>query len=108
MIPDHIVVGGQVIATQRHNDRADISRADVNCWKNRINITTEEQSCEMQEQSYCHELIHLLIHKSGMNYYLNSKENNNEIEEQICCSLENIVWQFLKNNTNFFEFKEEK
>ena len=107
MIPDKALVGGHNIETIKHTERADLRRADTNLWRNVINVTTDPSlSTNMQEQSYCHELIHQLLSKSGASSMLvnyNKQDDHFDIEEQICCLVENMLWRFLKDNTNFFD-----
>ena len=49
----------------------------------------------VQEEVVCHELVHALIQNSGLDQVL-------ENEEQVASILENILWQFLINNTEVF------
>jgi len=107
MLPENIIVGGHEIKTIKHSTRYDQRRADTDLWKNVINVTTDQVSSPMQEQSYCHELIHQMLHKTGANILLDKYDAANtgdlSLEELLCCTLENVFWRMLKENTNLFE-----
>lgn len=107
MIPKNITLAGHNVPVQILPTRIGGSNAEADTWQNAITLSdTHLQSPNIQEQTFCHEILELMLEQSGARYYLQQFDNDTgRIREQICQSLENVLWRFLKDNTNFFEEK---
>jgi hypothetical protein len=55
-----------------------------------------------KEEVLAHEILHGILEKTGAQNYIVSINGN---VENLCCMIENTFWQFLKDNTNFFDRK---
>jgi len=108
MIPTTIKLAGHNVPVRILPTRVGSSNAEYDTWNNAITLSdTHLQSPDIQEQTFCHEILELMIEQSGLRYYLQQHDSSTSghIREQICQSLENIFWRFLKDETNFFEEK---
>lgn len=78
--------------------------AEAHTWNNLITLTRTESPSSM-EQALCHEILELMVENTGLRYLMQAMydDEKGELREQICQSLENALWRFLTDNTNFFK-----
>jgi hypothetical protein len=106
MIPNKIVIGGHEV-TIRIVDDADLlqqnnssSNWGMACYESNIIAIKKQPSESVMEESLAHEIKHYLDANSGRKSYLQSIEGVDYELQNVMT--DNVFWQFLKNNTNFF------
>ncbi len=110
MIPSEIKIGGKIIKIMVV-DNADMLQPDnaSSNWgmarydEGVIAIKKLKSVDEMQEV-LCHEIKHFFDVYAGRKMYLTSKEVDYELQNVMT---DNVFWQFLKDNTNFFNSEPE-
>jgi hypothetical protein len=103
MIPKKVDIGGQIYKIIPSKSKC--LEDGVDTWarfmaSQNVVYYVDELLSERIEQNISHEILHLFFMETGLSNYL---ETNNIPFEAPAIFLENIFWQFLKNNTNFFD-----
>lgn len=102
-----IRIGGlNFVITELHSDEFENEDTfgQTNFMEQEICIN-KDLTQDMKMITLAHEMLHCLVEYSGLNSLLVDKDISPEC---ICYGLENILKQFLDDNTNFFEVSEDK
>jgi Zn-dependent peptidase ImmA (M78 family) len=100
-----VIIGGQKFSIKKKKGVEELSYnydGKVCYHKNKI-VLNSNCNDKYIEETLAHEIIHCFLEKTGASNLLKSKEVDHELITEM---LSNIFWQFLRDNTNFFDKKE--
>jgi Zn-dependent peptidase ImmA (M78 family) len=97
---NNVIIGGQdfQIIIKEVEDKFE-NKYDGRIYYDEQKIIIAKRQKEYTEEIVSHEIIHGFIEKTGMSEFFKQKDID---YEYITCALTNIFWQFLKDNTDFF------
>lgn len=110
MIKDIIKIGGHDFDVTLVANDVDFSPSHdgiTDYGRNTIKICSSTPKTR-QEEVLAHECLHVLIDKSGAEWFLKDKRLSEKHVEDFIRILENTFYNFLKNNTDFYTKKEVK
>jgi hypothetical protein len=76
------------------------SNAIIDYYNKKIFTNFKDYSSQYKRQTICHEILHAFTEETNVNKFLKSHGMN---KEEVPSFLENVFYNFLKDNTNFFE-----
>ena len=102
-----VVIGGQqyvIIRIQPSEKLENMYDGRIFYDENKIYLSN---NCEInyQDEILAHEIIHALLEKSGVSLLIKKANVDYELVTEM---LTNIFWNFLKDNTNFYNEKGSK
>jgi hypothetical protein len=111
MIPKRVKIGGKIVDIDIIENADALQIDDISSnWgisrydENKI-ILKRLKSEEEMEETLAHEIKHFFDAISGRKHYLQSKEVDYELQNVMT---DNVFWQFLKDNTDFYTINVEK